>query len=350
MMAHHFRKEVMRKILLALTFMIQATQTWGYVPLRSLHEPFLVGAEWIYFSPASESVSYAILASGSNPTITPLNQEIIENRLDDFYSGYRVFGAYALCEQNIFIAGRYTHLSAKHSSSIEVPIPTAFPPTETVTFLLLGPSFSNLFGDFASDIRTFSYTAADGIVGFPCLCCPNFFFYVFAGAHYAEITTKDSFVFRLPPAPGIPFNELIFGNLKNKFWGVGPLIGVRGEKCLGNCFSLQGTVSGSVVIGKTTDQNINTVIDFLGGTSDVSTISAKGLYRGVPYGNVNVGANYSFFYPCCDHELGFILEVGYEAMVYYKALAELRDLGLFDDTSYHNVTMHGPYLSLTVNF
>jgi len=293
---------------------------------------FSLGAEWIYFSPNSESVYYAIL---STPNGAGSFDEVESNKLDQFYSGYRVFGSFGFCSDYTFY-GRWSHLNATHMSSI------------TATG---ASSITNLFGvpatltpfSFAEAKTEFTYSAFEALFECPLLTCSCFDLFGAAGIQYVHLCTDNHFSF----GGATPLSQ----KLQSHFWGIGPELGLEGVGSLGCGFSLFGNLMGAFLIGQPKEKLLSNA----SGTP-FSLKPRKESWRVVPYADIRLGASYLFCFrlPCCENAMRLQLDAGYEALVYWQALRELSpsnssnplatgELYTFD----RNTTMHGPFIALS---
>lgn len=314
----------------------------AFLPSNGVENGIGFGGEWIYFSPVSETVKYAELFIPIIPFPTAAdNVDYINNRLDDFYSGYRVYGSYSCCDFLLF--GRWSRLKANHSSSITAPPGT----------LLFNP-FSTLatnFATFASDKKNFTYSSADGLVGIrlPSPCC-WLEVTILGGAHYASIHSDDQTRFVITAAP-VPAPFTVTEDVKSHFWGVGPELGIVFESCFSCGLSLQCEVAGAFLIGKPRGNNHYDQNFAL--TTTTNHLDWPSYWRVVPYSNIRLGLDYSFAFPnclsnLCTNGLQGNLEIGYEGLAYYDALLDMRTVT--DSRTFHNTVLHGPFVSFALYF
>jgi hypothetical protein len=308
---------------------------------------FWIEGEWLYFSPTSETSYYGIrgIASGG-PFISG---ERIGNRFDEFFSGYRVAAAYLLGNDQGFIGASWTHLHASHNDSNSAPAPEFIIPTLGTPGLYGTDTQTGLASD-ATDDKEFTYHALDIVIGQPLFCWNSLNFTGFLGLHYAYLSSNEDFSYNLID----PFTAFIVGELRETFKGIGPEIGISFQRNLGYGLSLESTAVGAILIGQpeASTETIRTVVE----GASFSVFNEKA-WRMVPYGDIRVGFNYllnPLLYGCGCSCLDATLKVGYEVLVYFNGLGTLTltdfsQIG-FSIDQYRNVTMHGPFVALTISF
>lgn len=302
-----------KKSLFFITAFLWPLSLSAYVPSDTWCSDFSVGAEWIYFSPNSESVAYVFSGSGGQGSTFVDTAQV--NRFDFFTSGYRVFGAYGLCNNNAFVSASWTDLKVQESAEASGN---------------LGGVFFDLEANFAKDTREFRYSAVEGILGQRLYnnCCLDLV--GFAGVHYARLRSDDDLL----------FNSLGFitnGSTTNHFWGIGPEVGISFEGIITRCFSLQAIATGAILIGKPHAEisSSDSLESFF--------FQDQQIWRSVPYTDLRIQLNYDFSIGCIRGQI----DAGYEALAYFKPFVDFA----FDRfASYRNVTMHGPFIGLDLNF
>lgn len=334
----------MNKIIALLTILTLSLTSYAYVPSNSLSQGVSIGAEWIYFSPTSESVAIGAVTTFGNNTESIRNSI---NQFDEFHSGYRLFASFDFCNCKSFFAATWTDFKMTHSLDLSISDNQEFG-----SYLLLENIFILEIFESASDHKDFHYSALDAIVGRDLLCNCCFDAKLFAGLHYARLNSVDrpQIVgerrdFFNPP----PGSFIINGRVQSTFWGIGPEIGASIEGNIGCGFSFQGIATGAIIMGSSKNS-----ISQSGPESPVDFIWNTG-WRTVPYGDIRLQANYAFCCPgfCWDLFKG-VISVGYETLVYCNGLlsqgAESAGNNIFEFNIYRNVTMHGPFVSLALAF
>lgn len=335
----------MKTFFCALLALVLPMTVFGYVPHHgSCSGEITVEGEWIYFSPTSESTFYVVPTPRESESSNP-NGERRANRLDDFYSGYRVAAAYDFC--NRYVAVTWTSLKATHddSDTNDFLFPTATP----------GAITDSITGNFASQSHRLTYYALDSVIGQTIICGNCFNLDFFYGVQYAHLFAKDFYFYDMHEKD---FNiaPFIQGTERETFWGVGPEIGLSFVSPIWCGFALNGQSTTALLIGQpnTTSNFFNN--ELKGGNSNVQNTRA---YRVVPFLDLRLGVEYDYCLntPCfgnCFPRLDFTLSAGYEALVYFNALSRYRTLAVTQDglsfDEYRNVAMHGPYISLALTF
>lgn len=330
----------MKKFLISFVVGLTPLVAFAFVPIQE-ENGFSIGAEWIYFSPTSESVTYANLVSVS---VGGRSDHLQNNRMDQFYSGYRVLGSYTFCDHGCFLAARWTHLDASHHSSITAPAGS------TINALFNIPLVLPLFTQAEAQTH-FSYSSVDGIMGCSLLPCSCFKLIGTIGIHYVNLHSNNHFLFNEPVA--------LLQKLEEDFWGVGPEMGLDFGADIGCHFSLFGSVTGAFLAGKPKEKFVN----YTGAPLAPLTLMLQPQeesWKLVPYGDFSLGISY--FYDLCDCWSCFTntsvqLTVGYEAMVYWQGLYRLSpssSANIFATNELHfvdrNITMHGPFVSAVFSF
>lgn len=343
----------MKPFRLAILFLMIPLIAFAYTPDKAMRKGFSVGAEWIYFSPTSETTEFATQVPGpgffnqaEQQTITPPRQpklptttiETFDNRLDKYYSGYRVFGSYSFCCCDAFLAVTWTDLQVDRKSGATA--------SNFDVFVL--DTFSLVEAQNAEDKINFRYSAVDGVFGIGILSNCYLDFTIYGGVHYARLKSNEKTVATNPVEVGIT-------RLNAKYWGVGPEMGLSMEGLVGCGFSLRGTATGAFIIGKSeTAESNEEFTNRIIGSGEYLDI--PDVWRVVPYGDLRVSGVYDFCFPCSACGLSRIfgcnfrgsIEAGYEALVYSGALIDF--VNDFSFNNFRSVTMHGPFVSLAIHF
>ncbi len=333
----------MRRLLkYSILFTLPLSTVFGspYTPTQRCPGDFSVEAEWIYFSPNSESRYFAI----ENATlVAPVNGEREAVPFDNFHSGYRVAAAFTFCDNECdrYASVTWTSLKAHESRTLTRPTATLLP--ADVPPIVGFTGFTSATGS-----HHFSYYAVDGVVGqkIICDCCVDVD--LFAGVHYAHFLTRENDVFGANAVTLVEHND---------FWGVGPEFGINAVAPVWCGFSLLGNISTAFIAGKprsTLDVGTTTIASY--------NVHNERRWRLVPYVDLRLGLNYDFCLPCGFDCLsncfpsGFrgSIAVGYEALTYFNALGSIvaTDNVLLSSTidQYRNVTMHGPFIAVAFSF
>lgn len=327
------------KRILSLSLLCMMSVTYAYTPSRNFQEGFDIGAEWIYFSPVSESTYYSFSGSTTTPSsLTPVHINHNVNSFDNFNSGYRVFAGYQLCPSN-FITGSYTNFSTRHSA--ESAVSDAFP---ALASDLLPPDL--IFSSIGTN-QHFCYEAADLIVGMKLLGNYCLDFTGFAGVHYAKLRNTIHLVgidSTMPATLDYTYND--------RFWGVGPEAGLAIEAPIGCGFGLKCTSTLAYIFGRPSAHLDANATSTLFGVAN-SFVTETSTNRGVPYTNLRIAGLYEFCLPthwfaCLSHGINGEIELGYEALCYYNALITAGLTGVPNEL--RNVVLHGPVVSLGLNF
>ncbi len=321
-----------------------------YTPTQRCPGDFSVEAEWIYFSPNSESKYFAIDNGFGVATSITGERKAVE--FDTFHSGYRVAAAFTFCDNECdrYASVTWTSLKAhetRHLSDTAVGrsiVPTDLPPS------VIAPDEAGF--PFASGSHHFSYYALDGVVGQKILCDCCMDIDLFVGLHYAHFITKEHDVF----LTGAGISSAILRE-QNNFWGIGPELGINAVAPIWCGFSLVGNISSAFIAGRPSSS-----LDVAGAVATRYDLHNDRKWRLVPYLDLRLGLNYDFCLPCnfdclCScFPSGFrgSIAAGYEALTYFNALGSI--VSLNNDTpsatidDYRNVTMHGPFVAVALSF
>lgn len=324
----------MRILFGIIALLFTTAQASPYVPIQSCPGDFSLEAEWLYFSPTSETRPIAI------NTVTTSDTGTIESvNFDKYYSGYRIGAAYTFCECDRFLSVTWTSFKASETDRFTSSATGIIVPVD-ITFL------SSTFNEVNVTER-FSYYAIDAVLGQNVLstCCVNLD--VLGGIHYAHLLNSDNQIFPPFTSPrGLTISQ------KNNFWGVGPEFGIHAEipLCLG--FSFVSNVASSFIIGRPNQTYLTTdAVNF--------SYTARRHWKLVPQLDARLEIDYVFSFPCniaCLHNcvsngIRGKVSVGYETLCYFDGLASLSPIAAGSVvTTYRNVTMHGPFVALALSF
>jgi len=316
---------------------------------------FFFDASWIYFSPVSETTYYAVQAHVNNtgPIVGRYAfGERFANKFTSFYSGWRLLGGYVFDEcADSYVAFKYTQLKAHHSDSAPFNsaglLPTNIPKdVQTQRFYATG-----------SASHKFAYYSFEGVFGLGALHCQCYDFDFFGGVHYANIRSHDCAQFT---NPGI----VVFGTNDDTYWGVGPELGCTVDRDFACGFSFTGQITSAFLIGKPKSS-------LFAVSSDIPTkplfVFNDSNWRVVPFADVRLGMKYDLdIRRCfsslfnCGRSIQCALEFGYEALTYFNAISQIELItpgallfaaeGGFSFDYFRNITMHGPYLSLSLTY
>jgi hypothetical protein len=337
-----------QSILLSIIFL--QTILFAYSPAPCLKSPsvFFLKGEWIYFAPVSETSYYALeLVTGNNPFASG---ERRSNNFDDFYSGYRISAAYLTKFYNVYLSASWTRLCAEHSDSID---------TNSLILPILGapPFFGNIapqtaVANAATDDKQFCYHALDITASKPIFFGKCFQVIPSAGIHYGYLEAEENFFYALT----IPEDSSYVGELKNRFSGAGPEMGIAFSANIGSRFFLEMGAVGAFLLGMHPSQSLNQLLVSNIPTFSFNIINQK-RWRIVPFGKIRASLKYlldPLFNYCGCPRLGGHLEAGYEALTYFDGLGEITFTDFtqagFSFDQYRNVTMHGPVVALTLYF
>lgn len=317
-----------------------------YIPSQRCPGDISIAAEWIYFSPTSETRYFALQNAQAAAPINGTRQAVC---FDDFHSGYRVGAAYSLCQCDAYVSLTWTSLKASRSRSLTDPagvyLSTDAPPVTVA---------AGTFATSAVADQRFRYYAIDGIVGAKALCNCCISTDLFAGVHYAHFQARGTEHLSTVVTGGATALELT-----NTFWGVGPEVGINTSAPIWCGLALVGNASGGLIVG-----NPRSSVKAFGNSTSYIAANER-CWRLVPYFDLRLGLSYDFSLPCCFDCVsccfprGFrgSFAVGYEAISYSHALSTIRSIGssvatgsavAIDD--HRNVTMHGPYVAASLNF
>lgn len=319
----------MKRLFFSLMLLSASCFAMPYNPVERMPGSLSFRADWIFFSPTSESVYYATTIGGSHPNTR------IANRLDKYQSGYRLGAAYAFCHCNSYFSAMWTDLMFNHEN-------------EYTGAALIGnaPAFGLTFpaAIFSSQAHDFHFHSLDLIFGQKIVSKPCIDLDIFAGVQYGWFISKDHFFYRTALS-----SLEVEGN--GDFWGWGPQIGISAEAPLWHSFNFTGTLSSGLLIGKPH-------VKYMARLPQIEIHEANA-WRTVPFIDCGLGISYDFCintFQCLRRlfakEFHCSLEAGYEAVSYFDALATIRTFDVSNAGNvldvYRNVTMHGPYVAIDI--
>lgn len=338
---------MIRNILLNLcTALCLSMVAYGYHNI-SYDKNFFAQAEWLYFSPNSESRYYYTEVTtlpvfpGNYPDGTRK-----ANRLDDYYSGYRLTLGYLPANAVLYGLVSWSDLKANHSTSVTNN-------AGLLPVIGLPEMLDSFFGPFASLSTHFHYWALDALLGNTFYNGACFKTDIFGGLQYAKLTSKNNFRYIDFPNSETGFQNEINGSEVEEFWGIGPLLGCQTRVALFGGISAFAEGKGAILIGQ--PKNISTfnfITDPI--TAPDASVSLnihnERVWRCVPVLDIELGLNYDFCYRC----LNGAITLGYEVLAYFDALSTLN----FEDNAAHgvsfddhrNVYLQGLTLGLSIGF
>jgi len=283
---------------------------------------FELSGELIYFKPQIDQPFYVF----SSNSATNFTGERFENDIT-FSPGFRVELAYGFCDCYDDISLRYTFLDADSTRTITG--------SRLVLTNLVADSFD---GSIENDLDI-QYQAADLLYGHHFCCSPMFEFAVRGGLHFAYLDVENKSIVR-------PDNFRVLDDTTS--YGIGPQAGIQGGyrfACM-PCLSFNGSVHGGLLANHH-DVRLKRVEN---NGQEPTNVKDEEIWRVVPFNDIRTGLSYDFCFCSC----GFSLEIGYEFLVYWKSVYNIRvePVGT-DPTSvsiYSDISFHGPYLNLAVRF
>lgn len=313
-----------------------------YTPRQRCPGDFSLEAEWLYFSPVSESRYFALEPFGT----IPYQGTRKASHMDQFHSGYRLGAAYAFCDCDRFFS--FTWTSFKVNQRTDVSGAAFYNSVDSTRGDQEAPS--------AFTTQRFNYYAIDAVLGQRVLCNRCVSMDLFAGVHYGHLISRAHDTFNI-------FEEGTLNNIKhaNDFWGVGPEIGFDAEAPIWCGFSLNGNVTTSCLIGKP-----RSILDIYSDASPdaggIPLFINERRWRLVPYLDLRLALNYVYSCPCNNgwmqrcfsRGLRLSLDVGYEVLSYFDGLTKVTGIigtnlsGSMEQS--RNVTMHGPFVAAAITF
>jgi len=298
-----------------------------------------VSADFIYLKPSVDD-SYFVIKS---PTGVSLPFFLAGERINndfDFEPGFRVGGAYALCDCNREFQIYYTRLDSNQHKLVSGEFLYA-----TTGCAACAEQFFNYTGTASSKLDCL-YQRVDANYAQQVFNCCGLDLYVQLGLEYADIHFTETFQYiRTVPETGLPTEGTVHHNLKT--WGVGPQLGFALDYDLYQCATsyLPGTLSlnivssGSLLVGETkfhlTDRNLD--------------INNKDTWRVVPALHAKIGLNYETCISCYSTSL----EIGYEFNSYFRSLTRVAAPDPNSVVSYNNFNnfdTQGLYVSAIMRF
>lgn len=311
--------------------------------------PIKLSAELLYFKPGIEQSSYAItsISNAVGGEFFPSGKR--HHNRANYKPGFRIEGKYDLCCSNA-IDGRFTYFRAGHSDSasgdflfdtIGYPGEGAQAPEDT---RYSGTArIHDRYRYYAGDL-TFNRLSL-------CSCVDNL--YLLFGLHYANIHHKTHFTGignSLDGSTLVPVNNLL--NSRSRFWGIGPQLGLEytyhlPQTCWG-VFSLTANMRAALLCSKTNASFHYSTLR-TAGTEGVN-LKNDHVWRVNPAFDARIGGSYDFCF--CGYEGK--LELGYEWVWYHNSINSITgyDVAFPGDSLdvYSNLSLHGPYLKVGVDF
>lgn len=291
-----------------------------------------VQAEFLYLLPTVEDTFYVTEGSATilGSTATKRNNDF------DFTPGFRVEGAYGLCDNSELVV-RYARLRATQSDSVSGfigPVRDRFQASAA-----LGSASSNL------DLL---YQNVEALYDMGIWNSCKFNLDLQAGLEYAYVRLNEQY--RYDFAAGFSTN-----NLYEKTQGIGPQIGLAFNwdvydvscGCMPGKLSFVSRTATSLLVSET-EFNQQALV---GPTPQPFNVQDDSTWRIVPAFHARFGFNYETCFSC----LNASLEIGYEFHSYVRAISrELFNSGIptisNSWSNYNNFDANGLYVALGVGF
>lgn len=267
-----------------------------------------IEAEFLYLLPSVGDTFYAgnVSRFGTVTLGTIGSAEFTKRNNDfDFIPGFRVGGAYGLCDGNQLIA-RYSRLSRDQSDSVNGLL-------LVVQSKFTGPVFN---GTASSDLDLL-FQNADILYGFGAYMGCKFNADIHGGLEFAYMRLNEQINYVGTGLTGTAVASNF--NSKEKTWGIGPQLGFAlsydfSDLCglCQNALSFVSRASGSLLVSETTYNQSSTTPTAYFIVSDDSS------WRIVPAMHARLGLNYATCFSCFDVNL----EIGYEFNSYINAMSK----------------------------
>jgi len=297
-----------------------------------------ITGEFLYMMPTLDDTYFVIESdvTTTSPNGTRLNNDF------NFKPGFRVGGAYSLCECDADFSASYTYLKAKQNKTVSGDFLWA-----TVGSADLVSGFENYAGTASSRLNLL-YERVDASYDQLAFKCCGTDVYVKLGLEAAFLKLNENYAYQTNATSSIASTV----HQSSRSWGVGPQIGFEfdyalfsGSSCSPGTLSLNVLSTGSLLVGESHTTTQNTVA----GVATVN-IKDKKTTRIVPALHARVGLNYETTISCLDTAFG----LGYEFSSYLRGLSR-SEFG--DDvadglcsTNYYNFDVQGLYINATVAF
>jgi len=314
-----------------------------YVQAQALPGTIEVWGEYLFLKPSLDGSFFGLVQETPNANFSDGGNINRLNNPFDFTSGFRIGSQYNFCNNNNAVRADFTYLSTKahRASSSE----GAVAPVDE--FL---PSGSLFPGNIEShlDLR---YYAVDLLFSHPLLECSLPILSLEFGAQFMHLSSRRD-VFSITPDPEFPF--IIAPESKNSTWALGPQLGIDLSYPLSICHLPQGInflakTYGGLLYGRTHTRFNESRFIFIPPTQNIN-VNNEEHYRFIPFGKIRLGLEYCNPF-CC--RLPFNIEIGYEFLLYSRAVDWLHFTGDFSGPSvdnYGDFSLQGPYARLTFIF
>lgn len=295
-----------------------------FIPSYTAPGDISVGAEWIYFSPASVTDTLAVATTLDGAIFGPE----LTNRFDDYYSGYRVGASYSFCNSpcNRYISLQWSSLRASHS----VDLNTSF-------------GFDTIYGSTGRHIeafKRFSYYALEALLGQELYSNECIDIDLLIGAHYTHIFTHSGL-----SAPASPFRDAVIAAERNSVAGIGPELELHSTTNLFCGFSFIADLTGAVLRGRPSYATFFRHLPSL-----PHSVQIARAWRTIPYANLRLALNYCFSLPIYQRGMKGNLLLGYEGLIYFNAITDSGEVPLALHSQTKNVTMQGPFTGVNFSF
>lgn len=301
-------------------------------------------AEFLYFMPSFGDTYYvgdihqAVFGTAtiSSSSFTKRNNDF------DFIPGFRVGGAYGLCDCNELIV-RYSRLSKDQNDT-----------TTGLLFQVQGRLPSSFFNGTASSDLDLLYQNVDLLYGFGAYNGCKLNLDVQGGLEFAYIRLNENVVVSGLPNGGT--TPITYTNrAKEKTWGIGPQLGFDLSYDFSgwcglcdNALAFVSRASGSLLVSETTfNQNSTSNVGYY-------IVSDESTWRMVPAVHARLGLNYATCFSCVNAAF----EIGYEFNCYIDGFmrekftdgAAALNNNAYSFSQFTNFGTNGLYVSAGVTF
>jgi hypothetical protein len=323
------------------------------VLVPSQHGGFKIGVDALYLRPTNTHLDYATVVTTQanfaggydyNKSVTPSFD----------WGVYAQIGYLFPCTSNDLTLG-YTYLRTNDSDELAAPAPSVNGTTATSNGAVSVMPLSFLANDgFASAEAKAKFTmnVADLETG-QRFTTGSYDMRMFAGLRYAKID-----VTRTVAAAPFALNGVTSGvntdysgdqELKSKFNGLGPRIGIDARYCFNSGFGLDANLSTALLAGRTKSNYAANVIENDDGTVTTTSFGTHGSDSTclVPVVEARLGLDYTYINGCTKSST-LVFNAGYQATNYFNASGKPP----IDNTSFVNgretndVSFDGPYLGV----
>lgn len=313
-------------------------------------DSWAVGIEGLYLEPTNGEFNYARdLYVATNPFA---NKTVGVDQSHDWAGHIDI--AYLFMGNGRDVSLGWTHLHAKEVDSYRKP-------TDTLLIAVGGPAPIGLPGDaaftngwdYGRGKSDNDYNDVDLVFGQKMAFWQDkVTLRAFGGIRFADIDMRDKSIFfadALNAQDDVLRASTDF-TLRSDFQGAGPRAGLDAKVRLTDCFSLTGTIAGSMIVGDL-DQKyraVSTIQNLTLFTETTTNInrSVSDNYRVVPELDSRLGVNMAHWF---TDETGIEFEIGYHVMNYFGP-KDNSFVGYVDSMNYTNdFGLHGPYARVQVN-